>query len=50
MGRAWRVQRVILLVLEILAVLIAVLFLMLPTLDYARREHMRWYMNPSAEN
>jgi hypothetical protein len=23
---------------------------MLPIQDYARREHLRWYLNPSAEN
>ena len=50
MGRPGRVQRVILWVLEILAILLVALLLMLPIQDYARREHLRWYLNPSAEN
>jgi hypothetical protein len=44
------VQRVVLWVLEILAILLVALLLTLPMQDYARREHLRWYLNPSAEN
>ena len=50
MARTGRVPRAILWVLEILAVLLVALLLILPIQDYARREHLRWYLNPSAEN
>ena len=43
-------KRVILWVLEIFAILLVALLLILPIQDYARREHLRWYLNPSAEN
>ena len=50
MGRTGRVPYVILWILEILAIFLVVLLLMLPIQDYARREHLKWYLNPSAEN
>jgi len=50
MGKTGRVRHVILWLLEILEILLVALLLMLPIQDYARREHLRWYLNPSAEN
>jgi hypothetical protein len=50
MSKPGRLQRVILWVLEIFAILLVALLLVLPIQDYARREHLRWYLNPSAEN
>lgn len=50
MARTGDVPRVILSVLEIFAILLVALLLILPIQDYARREHLRWYLNPSAEN
>lgn len=46
-GRAWYA---ILWFLEIVAIVLVVLLLMLPIQDYARREHLRWYLQPTAEN
>lgn len=34
---------------EVVAVVAVVLLLMLPIQDYARREHLEWYLHPSTE-
>ena len=46
-GRAWHP---VLWILDIAAVLLVALLLLLPIQDYARREHMAWYLHPSEEN
>ena len=46
-GRAWHA---ILWFLEIVAIVLVVLLLMFPIQDYARREHLTWYLQPTTEN
>jgi len=46
-GRAWHL---VLWILEIAAIVFVALLLLLPIQDYARREHMAWYLHPSEEN
>jgi hypothetical protein len=46
-GRAWYA---VLWILEIAAIVLVALLLLLPIQDYARREHMAWYLHPSEEN
>lgn len=36
--------------MEIVAIVLVALLLMLPIQDYARREHVKWYLQPSTEN
>lgn len=50
MSRTGRIWHAVLWLLEVLAIVLVVLLLTIPTLDYARREYMRWYLHPSAEN
>jgi hypothetical protein len=50
MGKTGRAWHVVLWILEIAAIVLAALLLMLPIQDYARREHMVWYLHPSEEN
>lgn len=50
MSRTGRIWHAGLWRLEPLAIVLVALLLSIPTLDYARREHMRWYLHPSAEN
>ena len=46
MNRVWyRVLRVF----EVTAIVVVVLILIVPIQDYAKREHMQWYLHPSAE-
>jgi hypothetical protein len=49
MGRLGRPWRVVLWILDVFAIALMALILMVPTLDYARREHLRWYLHPSPE-
>jgi hypothetical protein len=50
MGRTGRVWHAVLWAVEIIAIVLVALLLMLPIQDYARREHLRWYLQPSVEN
>jgi hypothetical protein len=50
MGRTGRAWHKVLWILEIAAVVLVALLLLLPIQDYARREHMEWYLHPSEEN
>jgi hypothetical protein len=49
MGRIGRPLRIVLWILEVFAIALMALILMVPTLDYARREHLAWYLHPSPE-
>lgn len=46
-GRAWHA---VLWIFEIAAIILVTLILMLPILDYDRRERMAQFLHPSAEN
>jgi hypothetical protein len=50
MSRTGHVWHAVLWAVEIIAVVLVALLLMLPIQDYARREHLRWYLQPSVEN
>ena len=50
MGRTGRLWHAVLWGVEIIAIVLVALLVMLPIQDYARREHLRWYLHPSVEN
>jgi hypothetical protein len=50
MGRTGRVWHAVLWAVEIIAIVFVALLLMLPIQDYARREHLRWYLHPSVDS
>ncbi len=50
MGRTGRAWHAVLWIFEIAAIVLVALLLMLPIQDYARREHLAWYLHPSEEN
>lgn len=50
MGKTGRLWHAVLWAVEIGAIVLVALLLMLPIQDYARREHLRWYLQPSMEN
>jgi hypothetical protein len=49
MGRLGRRWRVVLWILDVFAIALMALILAVPTLDYAGREHLAWYLHPSPE-
>lgn len=50
MSRTGRTWLAILWFLEIVAIFLVVLLLMLPIQYYARRDHLRWFLQPTSEN